>query len=550
MSFIVPAFQAARTLPSTIASIRRSVPEGCPHEVIVVDDGSFDSTPALASSLADRVLNRPCQGGAARARNDGARVARGDTLFFVDADVTVNPAAVAGALAVLDEGAEAVFGAYEALPPPAVRNAATTYKNLLHHHTHVRGAGRAGTFWSGFGAVRRSAFRAVNGFDAAVTTGADVEDIHLGYRLRAAGFRIVLDPTLQVQHHKHYTIRGLIASDVFHRAIPWTRAMLELRTFRPDLNLRPGSMLAAATAIGVLAAVLAALVAGPRALIAAGCLAGLWLVLNWNFLAHARKAWGPLGAVQSGGFMFLFHLYGPLGSAAGVAAYLLRHRRAAMLNWLGLDEGSRSHGQPAVTLAVVVQPCEPAAALEGLPPLEPWWELLVVAVDRPDRLPAGAQWVPARPGASRHEMRQMALVAARGEMFATLDGGCVPDPGWVERVRAVASGAALVVAGSFRHDHRGARHRANQVARYWAWRPERTAGWVVDHPATNAAFRTSVARGLGGFKEEGALILRMAGFGARPVLFDPQLSVRLAGPVGARSLVRGVAGVARLRAAG
>lgn len=549
VSFIVPAFQATRTLRASIESIREAAPSG--SEVIIVDDGSLDDTLQLASGLGDIVLSRPCQGGAARSRNDGARVAAGEILFFVDSDVTVNPAAVTGALRRFDEGADAVFGAYEPLPPVEVRNAPTIYKNLLHHYTHLRGAGEAETFWSGFGAVRRSAFAAVRGFDPAVTTGADVEDIHLGYRLRGAGFRIVLDPTLQVQHHKHYTVRGMIASDIYHRAVPWTRTMLQMRTFDKDLNLRRSSISAAIASAALPVTVVAAVWVGPPALLGTAGVAMAWLALNRGFLLYVKRTWGVRGALQSAGFMYLYFLYGMLGTGLGTVAFLLRHERQAMLNWLRLDlsgDDADDNSGIAVTLAVVGHRGEAMAALAGLPPAAPWWELIVVSQEPSADTPGHATFLAAPAGASRNQMRQKALEAARGTMFATLDGHCVPDPGWLDRVREAAAGSVLVMGGSFHHDTRSLRSRADQVTRFWAWRPERRATWVVDHPASNAAFRTVVARRLGGFKEEGALIIRMAGFGARPVRFEPTMGVRFTGPPRLRTSVTGVAGVGRLRA--
>lgn len=546
VSFIVPAFQAVRTLEISIQSIRAAAPAN--SEVIVVDDGSLDDTAALAARLADLVVRRPCQGGAARSRNDGARVASGEILIFVDSDVTITSSAVDGALRHLAQGADAVFGAYEPLPPPYLRNAATTYKNLLHHFTHLQAAGEVNTFWSGFGAVSRQAFLAVRGFDPAVTTGADVEDIHLGYRLRAAGFRIILDPTLQVQHHKRYTVRGVIASDVFHRAIPWTRALLQLRTFSNDLNLRRQSILAGAVSFGIPVAVCATPWLGPPALAGAGTLTILWLALHRQFLGLARRTWSLTGAVQSAGFLYLYYFYGVAGTALGAVAFVLRHDRASMLNWLRLDAIGSEEPDVAVTVAVIAGPGEALATLGGLPEMERWWELIVVAPEPRDRLPEGAQFILAPATSSRNDMRQLALDQSRGEMFATLDARCVPSEGWVERVRQAASTAVVVVAGPFDHDRRSVRRRAEQVVRYWQWRPERSPAWVVDHPSTNAAFRTAAARGLGGFRIEGALIARLAGLGARPVRFDPQMNVSITGGSTVRQFLRGVAGVSRLRA--
>jgi GT2 family glycosyltransferase len=546
VSFIVPAFQAAATLEDSVASIRAAAPPS--SEVIIVDDGSFDSTPEIADRLGDVVLHQACQAGAARCRNDGARVARGDVLVFVDADVTVSPAAVHGLLRHIEDGADAAFGAYEPLPPPELRDAATTYKNLLHHHTHLRAAGQATTFWSGFGALRRDAFLAVNGFDPAVTTAADVEDVHLGYRLRAAGYDIVLDPTLQVLHHKRYTLKGVIVSDVLHRAVPWTRAMLSLRTFNADLNLRRQSLVAAPVSYAIPVAVASSWWWFVPGAVVTTALIGLWVALHRDFLGYAARAWSRRGAMYSAGLLYLYYLYGALGTVLGAGAYLLRPGPICVLNSLRLDRAGDRHADVAVTVAVIVQSGEPARALEALPPLEPWWELIVCATQAVPHLPEGAQFILAPEGADRSQMRHLALLATRGEMFATIDARCVPVPGWLDRVRAVAAGNSLIVAGPFHHDRSGVLARAAQVVRYWHWRPERPAAWLVFHPATNAAFRTEVARQLGGFRVDGALMLRLSGFGARPVRFDPAMGVRVVDEPRSLRFVPAAAGIARLRA--
>lgn len=545
VSFVVPAYAAAATLPATIASIRAAAVAD--SEIVVVDDSSLDDTAAVAAELADRVVVRPAQGGAARARNDGAQVAGGEVLFFVDADVTVSPEAVAGALDHLRAGrCDAVFGAYEPLPPPEVANTATTYKNLLHHHTHLRARGEAETFWSGFGAVRAAAFAAVGGFDPAVTTGADVEDIHLGYRLRAAGFRILLDPTLQVRHHKRYTVAGVIASDLFHRAVPWTRAMLEQRSFHADLNLRRSHIAAGVLAVGVPVGTVAGAWLGPPALVAAAASGALWLALHRDFLVFVHRTWGR-GALRCAGLLYLYYLYGIAGTVLGAGAYALRHGRRSALNWLTLEPGDADRSELAVTVAVVAKPDEALHALESLPEPAPWWELVVVSEAERGALPEGARFLLAPAGSTRNAMRQQALEASRGEMFATLDAGCVPGPGWLDRVRQAADGPCAAVAGPFEHDRASTRRRAEHVLRYWEWRPERSGCWVTNHPSTNTAFRTAAVRQLGGFRVEGALILRLAGLGARPVRFDPAMAVQVRTPP-APGFVVGVGGMARLRA--
>ena len=54
------------------------------------------------------------------------------------------------------------------------------YRNLLHHFVHQHGHAEASTFWAGCGAIRRAAFDAVGGFDAARFPRPSIEDIELG----------------------------------------------------------------------------------------------------------------------------------------------------------------------------------------------------------------------------------------------------------------------------------------------------------------------------------------------------------------------------------
>ena len=105
ISFIVPAHNEEACLARTLQAIHESARVvGQPYEVIVVDDASTDATAEIARQNSARVVsvnNRQI----AATRNAGGRAARGDRLFFVDADTTANPRAVAAALRYMDKGA-------------------------------------------------------------------------------------------------------------------------------------------------------------------------------------------------------------------------------------------------------------------------------------------------------------------------------------------------------------------------------------------------------------------------------------------------------------
>ena len=83
ISVICPAWQAARTLAETLASIRAQTL--VPNEILVVDDGSTDSTAEVAKANGARVIRQP-HAGAAAALNAGIAASSGQLLAFVDAD--------------------------------------------------------------------------------------------------------------------------------------------------------------------------------------------------------------------------------------------------------------------------------------------------------------------------------------------------------------------------------------------------------------------------------------------------------------------------------
>lgn len=269
LSVVIPVHRAGDTLPRVLAALRGGDDPGVPWEVIVVDDGSggsaTEATTRVALAHAARVVTLPPPpGGPGHARNAGAEAAAGDWLLFVDADVVVHADTLRRLWAVITAHPDvgAVFGAYDEHPPG--QRLVSRYRNLLHRRVHLLGAGEAETFWAGLGAVRRAAFLAVGGFDARRFPRPQIEDIDLGYRLRDAGERILLDPAIAGTHLKDWRLGQMLRTDFRDRAVPWMRLLLSRRgAMRPSLNVRPmeqvkvalaGASLAAGTAFVVTAA--------------------------------------------------------------------------------------------------------------------------------------------------------------------------------------------------------------------------------------------------------------------------------------------------------
>ncbi len=291
ISVIIPAFNARNELALSLKSLAHSVFR--PHECIVVDDGSTDDSAVVAGALNATVIRLSHQAGPAAARNAGAAIATGDILFFVDADVCVQPDTLQriDCSFEADPSLSALIGSYD--DTPFEKDFLSQYRNLMHHFVHQTGREEASTFWSGCGAIRTSAFRDVSGFDESYTRPA-IEDIELGYRLKLRSHKLVLDHDLTVKHLKRWTFMGLVRSDIFNRGIPWTELILRDRRMPNDLNLALSQRVSVALAF-VLVIVTAAAAVYWRGYILTPLLALMFFVLA-RFWVEAASPTRPKSA--------------------------------------------------------------------------------------------------------------------------------------------------------------------------------------------------------------------------------------------------------------
>jgi hypothetical protein len=296
-------------------------------EIVVIDDGSRDASAEVAERRGVRAIRLERNRGTGPARNAGARAARGDVLAFVDADVAVRPGALAGLRHHLDRHPEcaAVFGSYDAEPPAP--GLVSRYRNLLHHFVHQRAGRRASHFWGGLGAVRRDAFFALGGFDEGSFARA-IEDIELGYRLRARGYEIHLDPSIQGTHLKAWTLRSMVRTDLLVRAVPWTRLLLARRTLPGDLSLDRGAR-ASLAAAGLLVGCLALAPLRPALLAPAALAFAAFVAANRALLRFLCARGGVAFAFGSLGLHLVYTLTSGLGLAIGAASHVLGRRAGA-----------------------------------------------------------------------------------------------------------------------------------------------------------------------------------------------------------------------------
>ena len=177
VSVVIPAHDAEKTLPRALKSVLCQ--DGAAMEVIVVDDGSHDSTADVARAIADarvRVISTGQNGGAADARNQGIARARGRYIAFLDADDEWLPDKLQAQVAAMEAHPEWVLSGTDTLwvfpdgrrprpsdPPSAGSLGAGAWRSLL-----------ANCFLNtSVAMVCTNTIRAVGGFDTALTAGED-----------------------------------------------------------------------------------------------------------------------------------------------------------------------------------------------------------------------------------------------------------------------------------------------------------------------------------------------------------------------------------------
>lgn len=228
LSFIVPAHNEARLLAATLEAIHAAARElAVPCEVIVVDDASTDDTALVAAGQGARVL-RVEHRHIAAARNEGAGVARGRMLAFVDADTVVDAAVVRAARDAIEAGAVGGGAAVRLQGKSAVWER-WLESLLVWAFRMVRIAPGCFVFCT------RAAFDAVGGFDQSYYAG---EDVVISRALARQGRFVILREPVRTSPRK---LRTFSAIEHLRLALRFAlRGRRALRS-RDDLDLWYGT---------------------------------------------------------------------------------------------------------------------------------------------------------------------------------------------------------------------------------------------------------------------------------------------------------------------
>ena len=216
VAVIVPVYNADSTVGSTLEALEAQ--DHPPVEIIIVDDGSTDSSSTISRKFAERsrhhvtVLEQDNKGPAV-ARNRGVEATNADIVVFLDADCVPPPGWLTALSAALEGDVVGVSCGY------TTENREHLVARFVGHEIDRRQERSLGkevdTLATYATAYRRDAFLAAGGFSTDFRT-ASGEDFDLAFTLHQRGGRLFFSDAARVGHH-HPADLGTYLRQQFYR---------------------------------------------------------------------------------------------------------------------------------------------------------------------------------------------------------------------------------------------------------------------------------------------------------------------------------------------
>ncbi|MGD9161941.1 MAG: glycosyltransferase [Desulfobacteraceae bacterium] len=196
-SIIIPSYNEENHIGDCIKSIRTNNGKNFPYEIILVDDGSTDSTVSKVKDLGIQIIENKSEKkhNISALRNMGAKEAKGKIFAFLDADMTVPDNWLEKAWDYFLEGFEGALGFLDTVPQEAGWVGRVWGERFLYRRKSKEDVD---FLQSRNIFINRQVFNKIGGFNESLLTS---EDKDLTMRVLKAGFRAVSLPDIILIHH-------------------------------------------------------------------------------------------------------------------------------------------------------------------------------------------------------------------------------------------------------------------------------------------------------------------------------------------------------------
>ena len=213
VTVVVPTHARPVQIEACLDGLSRLDPVPGGFEIVIVDDGSPRSIETLIAAWRDRLPIRlivRARGGPAKARNDGAEMARGRYLAFIDDDCIPLPGWLSALVRELERRPDFLLGGpvSNGLPDNPYATATQSITTYAQHYYRSKG-GNEPFFTTNNLAVSKERFHHVGGFNTSIRSGTG-EDREFCDRWLSYNFPMANVPDAEVIHSHPLTLRRFL----------------------------------------------------------------------------------------------------------------------------------------------------------------------------------------------------------------------------------------------------------------------------------------------------------------------------------------------------
>ncbi len=320
ISIIIPNRNSRATIGKCLEAVFSMKDENV--EVIVVDDCSDDGSVGTIKNFPCRLIQLEQHSGASHARNVGAFSSTGDILFFIDADCVLRKGVLSLVRAAASEQDPDVVIGGTYTRKPYDRGFFSTFQSVFVNYSETKKCDSADYIATHALIIDADTFRRTGGFPEHFLP--ILEDVEFSHRLRRAGYKLIVNPDIQVQHIFNFSFLKSMRN-AMRKSLYWTMYSIGNRdlladsgTASTELKINGTSWLLVLflTALGFMLKRPVILGAVPLA-----------VLINLSVSRKLVQGWYETGGVFMAFFAVLYYivLY-PSAIWAGVAAGALRYQ--------------------------------------------------------------------------------------------------------------------------------------------------------------------------------------------------------------------------------